>query len=401
MKKVLLRLFIVFCLSTSILLVAPFHIVNAELDETSFTIDDIFTRANISYDNSDSTFRNYITINFKGHYYGQATFYYTYKLGSSTNNTTGYRTLSFNGDSITFMISTSGQSINQTSFYVTDITNATNVVKVDNYTEQFPWESFSIQSFNLANNPVVGIDYRYGYMFNVFQLIGFNNSLYTENPKMHQFYGYEKQYYTWIFWIDKNIYDNDSFWHYISLGTNLALVNVQVIDRFHYEGHTTSVLNITLRGISNGGNTLKYINSADALYIPIYFNFQNFENVSTDFAIQFGLNNRLLNALDNISGTVDSDKSADNLEDSSSDLQSSFDDMFGYEDDFNSDMNDALDDIDVNFNIGNTFGSKFLASAGWVRSQFDLLTSATPFGSVLSFSLLLGLALLIIGKAVK
>ena len=64
-------------------------------------------------------------------------------------------------------------------------------------------------------------------------------------------------------------------------------------------------------------------------------------------------------------------------------------------------MNSALNNVNVNFDVGNQLGSKFLASAQWVRQQFDSLTSNTPFGTVLSFSLILGIALLIIGKAIK
>lgn len=395
-----IKKFVIFCLICLSLLIAPFS-VYAELDETSFTLDDIFTRANISYDNSDSTFRNYVTINFKGHYYGQATFYYSYKLGSSSNTTTGYRQLSFNGDSVTFMISTSGQSINQTSFYITDITNPVNVVKVDNYTEQFPWESFSIQSFNLSNNPVVGIDYRYGYTFNIFQLYGYLSNYFTEYPAMHQFYGYANSVYTWIFWIDKNIYDTTTLANFIGLGNNLALRSVQVLDRFHYEGHTTSLLKVTLVGNNNAGNTLRWQGQDDALYMPVYFNFEAFRYISTDFALRFGLTNDLLDSLKAIQPNVDTNESAADLEDSQSDFSQSASDLFDYENSFNESMNDSLENINVQFNVGNQLGSKFLASASWVRTQFDSLTNNTPFGTVLSFSLILGIALLIIGKAVR
>lgn len=50
--------------------------------------------------------------------------------------------------------------------------------------------------------------------------------------------------------------------------------------------------------------------------------------------------------------------------------------------------------IDTNFN----FGDKFIKSARWVAIQFNNMTDNTPFGSLLQFSLLIGISLLIISK---
>lgn len=60
------------------------------------------------------------------------------------------------------------------------------------------------------------------------------------------------------------------------------------------------------------------------------------------------------------------------------------------------DMTDSLDSINTSPDIvGN---STFLVSARWVRTCFNQVTNNTPFGSVLSFSLLLGLGMIFLGK---
>lgn len=96
-------------------------------------------------------------------------------------------------------------------------------------------------------------------------------------------------------------------------------------------------------------------------------------------------------------GTQDTIESSNALDNSNSDLLESSDTYNELESGFNNDMNSALDDIDTQFNPS-SFGSKFQASAIWVSDQFNELTSDSPFGSFMGFSLLLGLSLLIIGR---
>lgn len=366
----------------------PFS-VSAELDEYNFSIDDVFTRANISYDSIDSTFRNYVTINFKGHYYGQANFYYTYKLGSSSTTTSGNRILSFNGDSVTFMISTSGQSINQTSFTITNITNPTNVVRVDNYTEQFPWESFPIQSFNLANNQVVGIDYRFGYIFNVFRLIGDTSDDFTTRSIAHQFYVYQNIDYYFIFWIDKNFYADTSS-DYFTFGNRAGVKDISVLNRFHYDGHTTSLVRVTLTGLQNGGNTITYIGHDDALYMPVYFNFAEYKAISTDFALQFGLTNELLDSLKAIQPTIDTDQAADDLDSSADNMQDDFDDMFTIENQYNQDLNNQIDNIDFSNPLSGN--QSLLSSGNFVIQVFNGLIANNPISLLIIIACILMVA---------
>lgn len=408
MKKALYRLFVGFSLVALMITLVPFHITHAEQIETEFGLDNIIgfelNWESGRYVNTNNVETDYYDNNFTflldDHYIGlinQITLTYDYY---GTTSRTFYN-VGINGTSFNLSIPNTGARITKSTVSISRLVVNGKIYRQVDFLQEFPWESFPIQAFNLANNPLSGIDKMYAYKFNVFKIVGYLSNDYSgEYTPVHQFYGYKDLHYYWIFWIDKNVY-SDTFSNYFSIGQNIVRSEVKVLNRFHYEGHTTSLVKVTLVPQQNGGYTLRYINQDDALYMPVYFNLASYEAVSTDFALQFDLNNRLLNDLDNLGGTQSSDQSADNLEDNTSQMIDDQEDLFAYEDDFNENMNDALDDINVNFNIGNTFGSKFLASAQWVRQQFDALTSTSPFGSVLSFSLLLGLALLIIGKAVK
>lgn len=136
--------------------------------------------------------------------------------------------------------------------------------------------------------------------------------------------------------------------------------------------------------------------SADAYFMPIYFNFVNNTNISLDFALNFGLSNILIDYLsgnsaqDSINDNDDITQEFTDQADLIVDLESSF------TDDFESSLNNPS--IDVNTTPQSLFGSSFTASASWLRSAFNHLTLNNPFGSLLTYSLLLGLALLIIGR---
>lgn len=149
---------------------------------------------------------------------------------------------------------------------------------------------------------------------------------------------------------------------------------------------------------SNGYADLMFNVTNDV--IPIFIlDFNKRYNISTDFALQWGLTNEMLENIKIIAnGTTQSNQSSESLDDSKDDMQESFNDMFEYESDFNNDMNTALRDLNVQFDVGNQLGSKFLASADWVRTQFNTLTNNTPIGTVISFSLILGIAMLLVGK---
>ena len=283
MKKVLLRLFIVFCLSTSILLVAPFHIAYAEGDiipASQFNTNNIigsqitynteYYETTGQYDQYDNT----IEFILDDYYIGKIdslTVTYRY-IGNSTDRTISFTNVGVNGTSFTVTIANTGDRVSTANLRITTLRYDGQFYTKSSFLQVFPFESFAIQSFNLCNNQLVGINNQYQYQFNMFKLIGTTSSQYVTASKMHQFYGYAGTQYTWIFWIDKNVYDNTTFFQYVTLGNNLAFVDIKVIDRFHFEGHTTSIVNVTLQGINNAGNTPSYRGDTDALfYLGLYY----------------------------------------------------------------------------------------------------------------------------------
>ena len=375
MNKALLKVSIVLTLFL-MQVAAPFSLSAESLYNYDFTLDNVITRAYVNSEAiPDSTgFKNYITFYFDGEYEGTAKFTYQYRLGSNNTYTTNSRTLSFSGSSVTHILNTTGQAVNYLYCTVTAVENA-DVRRKSNHTQDFPWESYPIQSFNLSNNPVVGIDYRFDYVFNVFNL--------SDESMMHQMYVYQYQRYYWIFWIDKNIYDYNSLTSFVDISnSNLTFLGenpVEVINRFHYEGHTTSLVKVSCVGVNNGGVSFKYHATSgnyNALYIPVYFNTQEYEAISTDFALRFDLTNRLLNDLDQIAGNQSSDAAADNLDDNAADMQDAFDDMFSVENGYNNQLNNELQNIDFSNPIQNN--TSMLSSGNFVISIFNGLIANNP-----------------------
>lgn len=199
---------------------------------------------------------------------------------------------------------------------------------------------------------------------------------------------------TVILWCDKAVSSGSSFANYFTI-SNGELVSLTQLNTFQYNGVATRIVKLVIR--NNGSSTTNvYLKTNVAMQVmPIYCHSAREMGYETqDFCDNFGLSY----------GGAAVQESLDNADDMNSDLVSSEDDLFSYEDTFGENLDDSLQSMDntiINYDPGTAFGSKFLYSSNWVRSQFEAMTSNTPFGSVLSFSLLLGIALLIIGKVFK
>lgn len=111
--------------------------------------------------------------------------------------------------------------------------------------------------------------------------------------------------------------------------------------------------------------------------------------------------------LDLIDGTTSSQNAADDLDDKTTDLSSSIGSLETIESSAVDDMTDALGNIDVNTSQGIILLPQFTNAATWVKQQFDWITnikpnpndaSTKPFGMLLTYSLVLGLGLFIIGR---
>lgn len=279
------------------------------------------------------------------------------------------------------------------SFTITEYQLAS---KSDGIMWLFPIESFSAINYCLNQNmEQVGLDSFGDYMFPIFQTKAGD----VVADQYISIYGTQK--FVWIFYVDWNPNNETRLKNHFTF-TDINIENIQILQLVG----SGSIVKVTM-GITSGVNSQgsKPIIAKDSFkYMPIYSqrttDFQ-FNNNSLEFALKFGLSNTLLDNVQKIAnGTTNSNQDANNLETVSDDISSSSDDLIQSENSFNNSMNSNLQQIDTNINIGN-LGSKFLASADWVRMQFNTLTNGTPFGSVLSFSLLLGLALVLVGRIRK
>lgn len=139
---------------------------------------------------------------------------------------------------------------------------------------------------------------------------------------------------------------------------------------FKLQFKTTTTCNLNL-----------YAKKSPFYIVPIYNGWGRY--ISTDFADQFGL--------------LGYRESSDQAQDMKSEFDTDSNDLITIEDTFNDSMNSALQNVSPSFNMGQSF----LNSANWVSTQFNNLVNNTPFASLITFGLTLGLGLLIIGKIRK
>ena len=94
----------------------------------------------------------------------------------------------------------------------------------------------------------------------------------------------------------------------------------------------------------------------------------------------------------------DIDDAADDLADTTDDFIEASDDLHDLDIDALEDMDGRLDNIDLSTSI--TTSEKFLSTASWVRARFNFLTrnNFSVFGDIITFSLTIGLILVLLGK---
>lgn len=94
--------------------------------------------------------------------------------------------------------------------------------------------------------------------------------------------------------------------------------------------------------------------------------------------------------------------SGSNLDNKADDLSAASDTLHSFEEDTISDMNVQFNNIDVDGEgLSLVTNGNFLTSANWVRTQFNRMITGNVFGTLIYFSLVLGLALLVLGKLRK
>lgn len=91
-------------------------------------------------------------------------------------------------------------------------------------------------------------------------------------------------------------------------------------------------------------------------------------------------------------------ENANDLVNTTDELNTELNNIDTIQNDLTYDFEDNITAIDTSFDYNTNFGSKFLLSNGWLVEQFNHLTLGNPFGSALTFALIFGLALLLIGR---
>lgn len=321
---------------------------------------------------------------------------YVNAVVTNSGNTLYNEDISVNGNIASFTLVDSNSSVNP-DIYNISLQNYTLIKNNSKERWTFPLESYNFVSYGFKYNSLSNID-----RFNDYYLPIFNLKV---NDKFMRV----------------QMQSNTSQWVVVGLFGILPLGVNDLLNMFTTQLTLSdySVLypiNISSNNSENGriikfkvtNNTSQpiiediiYKFNRTIRYMPIYFNYVEMDNISIDFALQFGLSNKLLDNLDIIAnGTQNSNNSSDNLENSNSqvsDVVSQYDNL---ESNFNDSLNSSLNNINTSL-TPSAMGSKFQASAIWVRTQFNRMTNNTPFGSIMGFSLLLGLSLLIIGKINK
>lgn len=74
-------------------------------------------------------------------------------------------------------------------------------------------------------------------------------------------------------------------------------------------------------------------------------------------------------------------------------------DLYEYEGQFADNFNDSLTDLQLQ--NPTSWGNDFIASANWVKEQYDRMTVNTQVGKLLGFSLALGFVLMIVGRLLR
>lgn len=325
------------------------------------------------------------------------------------------------------------QNINDTTYYITEFDFILNKSYTGTFTFSYKYNNGSTQSVDLGVNGD-HVTYKVQGNPNLFSDLGVGNIDLTVSELVNSWL-FPIESYPYVFQINNAgfeqvgftdysnylypIYKNDPSKYIARFVGNCYVImgiyssNISTIEQFnnnftYNSGYTLSEIKtifavtgfriIKVKFDQTSGN-LNLKMTPDINFIPIYIGGINNTNLSVDFALNYGLTNRMIDDIYLIAhGNDPSNQSVDDASDQLDETNAIFEDYDSIEQDFNQDMNDSLDNIDMTTGDPTGFGSKFQTSANWVAMQFNRMTSTTPFGSILSFSLLLGLSLLIIGK---
>lgn len=332
--------------------------------------------------------------------------YYNTNQGNTTQ-LTWIKALYVNSDSVNttymFISPYNGDGVLTSSSFT--ITNSNVIKKTDDIEElinkklfNIPIESYSINMYSLYHDyPIWEYMGLYSYDYPIYELNA--NDVIVEFPSAPN--NSSLSDYTVVLGVSTS-YGSSAISRNLSVD-NGNITDIEIVNRFYLGNSTLSTAQyFQFIKFRITGFTGQVVNKLKTLttnkYIMVYFGYTTNEYISTDFALRWGLSNQLLNDIHSIAvGTNQSSSSSSALDNTTSQFTSDSNDLITIEDSFNNSMNNALQNVSPTFNMGQSF----LNSANWVSTQFNRIVNNTPFASLITFGLTLGLGLLIIGKVRK
>lgn len=277
---------------------------------------------------------------------------------------------------------------------VTYTVNSTNLTKIPNGLERwdYPMESFSIITPTFDNMEYIGIDEFNEYKFPIFKI--------KTNDLVYHGYVNANEEFEFIFAISKDLWSQNLFKQHFQISESYEIKQYRYVDNFYWGNYFFNILYVKIKILASNLYDIRYVGT-DGVYIPIYYRKTNFKNINTEFALTFGLRNEVLDNLQKIADGTTATQSASQSSDSANQqLEQDSNTLFSQENSFKNDMNNAMSNI-PSFNVNTGFGGRFMTSANWVRQQYERLVTNTPFQNVITFSLLVGLSLIMLGKIRK
>lgn len=198
---------------------------------------------------------------------------------------------------------------------------------------------------------------------------------------------YGSYHWNYLFIGDMDIYYIDSGSYY-KLSSNTS--------RFEYSSSTLSRAIYALASPNAAyTNWVSYLSSNSVDEVNTSFTVGNYYIVSSNSSDALEVHDSgLSNLVEN--GNMTSQTATHELDNTTSDLSSTADQYHNLENTFINDLDSNLEDLTLDSNL--ITNGNFLTSANWVRTQFNRMTNNNPFGSMIFFTLSLGIALAIIGK---
>ena len=230
----------------------------------------------------------------------------------------------------------------------------------------FPSESLSAILGLLDSHDTIGFNTYNNWIYPMFNL-NQNDRLY------HNWLNGNHTLYV-VYLLGSNIYNlttwNNNFELYGN-STSIQASEVLTISRPFVNGIQWNLVKASYP-ISRGSTyDLYYRGSSVLKAIPIYVNDdESFKYMTTDFALQYGFTNPVLDDLNLIAqGSQQSQQAGSDLDNATSDMQSDFNSYYSIENSANSDFNSALNGINFNDQIAGN--QSFLDSASFVKTVFS------------------------------